>query len=65
VKQGGEDRHAGPTTDTSVNSKSLLCPLHIERLIAIIEKQGEKAPMKTLLKGKPLQVKSNKNGSEN
>ena len=64
-KQNGKERQTRPNTDTSVNSKCLLCPIHIERLIAIIERQGDKAPMKALLKGNPPQIISNKNGCEN
>jgi len=47
-----EDREKKQTTDTSISSKNLLCPVHIERLITIIERMGDKASMKTLLRGK-------------
>ena len=39
--------------DTTVNSKVLLCPVHLEKLIAVIDRQGDKAPMSTILEGKP------------
>ena len=45
-----------PDIDTSVQSKILLCPAHIDRLSKIIERLGDKASMKTLLEGKPAQA---------
>lgn len=37
-------------SDTTFNSKQLLCSVHIGRLIAVLEKMGDKASMTSLLK---------------
>ena len=47
-----------PDIDTSISSKLLLCPAHIDRLSKVIERLGEKASMKKLLEGKPKQVQT-------
>ena len=39
--------------DTSINSQELLCALHLTKLIQVVERQGEKAALKTILEGKP------------
>ena len=39
--------------DTSLDSKVLLCPAHMQRLAAVVERLGDKAPMRTILLGKP------------
>lgn len=52
-----EERSKQPLIDTSLQSKLLLCPVHIERLIAVVERLGDKAPMRKILEGKPKKVK--------
>lgn len=51
-----EEKEKAVKADTSVDSPEMLCPLHIERLINVIERLGDKASMKTLLAGKPEQI---------
>ena len=43
-----------PDIDTSIQSKILLCPAHIDRLSKIIERLGDKASMSKILEGKPV-----------
>ena len=43
-----------PDIDTSIESKVLLCPAHIDRLSKIIERLGDKASMSKILEGKPV-----------
>ena len=43
-----------PDIDTSIHSKILLCPAHIDRLSKIIERLGDKASMSKILEGKPV-----------
>ena len=43
-----------PDIDTSIQSKILLCPAHIDRLSKITERLGDKASMSKILEGKPV-----------
>lgn len=46
-----EDGHG--EDDTSVNSQHLLCAAHLGKLVDVIEKMGERAPLKRILESRP------------
>ena len=44
-----EKMDAHEENDTSVDSKSLLCATHLGKLADVIEKTGDRAPLKSIL----------------
>lgn len=58
--ESSDEKSFNVENDTSIDSKILLCATHLGKLLNVVEKMGERAPLQGILEGKLDDASDNK-----